>query len=125
MRPWANGTAAPIITQPGGELKDVVMRLSPPCIVRGRVIDQAGKPVRKREVQAASFAKTDNRYYVPTCRTDGNGNFELKFVSPGKNYVQVAPFWLDPAQAPEGTSQVVEADPENPVGNVCLRAASN
>lgn len=124
-RMWANGTAAPITTQPGGELDDVVMRLSTPCIVRGSVIDQAGEPVRKREVRATTFAKTDNRYYVPTCRTDDNGDFELKFVSPGKSYVQVAPFWLDPAHAPAGTSQVVEADPESPVANVRLRAAQN
>ena len=35
---------------------------------------------------------------------DKDGNFELKFMRPGEQYIQVAPFNFDPAQAPAGTT---------------------
>ena len=51
----------------------------------------------------------DNRYYVPTTETAEDGTFELGHVRPGETLVQVAPFWLDPTDAPPGTSRTVPA----------------
>ena len=59
------------------------------------------------EVRAAAVDKRDNRYYVPTTRTDENGNYELRFISPGEQHIQVEPFWLQADQAPKGSTQVV------------------
>ena len=42
----------------------------------------------------------DNRYYVPSTKTDEQGNYELKFIRPGEHRIQAEPFWLDAEQAP-------------------------
>ena len=96
------------------------IRLQRPCVIRGKAVDDTGNPLVDREVRAAAKAQNDNRYYVPTTRTDAEGNFELKFVAPGEHYVQAAPFWLDPAEAPEGSTQVVVAAVDAPVEGVTL-----
>lgn len=124
-RTWANGVMAPITTQPGEIVEGAEIRLQPPCVIRGKVVDNAGNPVAGREVRAASTEKHDNRYYLPRSKTDGNGAFEIRFVAPGEHFVQAKPFWLDPAEAPEGTSQTVVASPESPVESVELRVAED
>jgi protocatechuate 3,4-dioxygenase beta subunit len=119
-RTWANGVMDPITTQPGDVIERVEIRLQRPCVIRGKAVDDAGNPLVDREVRAAAKAQNDNRYYVATTRADAEGNFELKFVAPGEHYVQVAPFWLDPAKAPEGSSQLVVAAVDTPVKGVSL-----
>ena len=121
-RQWANGVMDPITTQPGDVFEDVVIHLRPPCIVRGVAVDDTGAPVASREVRATACDKTDNRYYVPTTRTDDEGRFKLQFVAPGTHFIQVAPFWLDPGEAPDGTSQIVETSSDLPVEGVSLVA---
>jgi hypothetical protein len=107
-RNWANGTGEPFTTKPGDRLQGLELRLTRPSTVRGRVISVGGKPLAGKEVRAADFDKRDNRYYHPTTKTDNQGRFELKFVGPGKHYIQCEPFWLDASQAPPGTTTVVE-----------------
>ncbi len=119
-RTWANGVMDPISTRPGDVMENVEIRLQHPCVIRGKAVDDAGNPLVDREVRAAAKAQNDNRYYVPTTRTDAEGNFELKFVAPGEHYVQAAPFWLDPTEAPEGSTQVVAAAVDAPVKGVTL-----
>jgi hypothetical protein len=109
-RRWANGVLPPIRTKPGQELRNVTLDLTRPATVRGRVTDAAGQPVARRQVRAAAADKRENRYYDPTTETDDDGYFELRFVRPGKQLIQVAPFWLDPEEAPAGTSQTVNVD---------------
>jgi len=92
-RKWANGVLDPIQTKPGDELKDIVIKLTRPAVVRGQVKDVSGGPAADREVRASAADKLENRYYDPTTRTDKNGNFELRFVRAGRQYIQVAPFW--------------------------------
>lgn len=121
-RNWANGVMDPITTQPGDVLEGVKMQLRRPCEVRGQALDEQGEPVVDREVRACAFELNDNRYYVPTTRTDSEGHFDLKYVAPGKHYVQVAPFWLKPNEALEGTSQVVEVTHGKPAEGISLTA---
>jgi beta-lactamase regulating signal transducer with metallopeptidase domain/protocatechuate 3,4-dioxygenase beta subunit len=109
-RRWANGVLDPIRTRPGQVLDGVTLRLERPATVRGRVRDASGRPVARREVRACGADQLDNRYYVPTVETDAEGRFELKFVRPGENFVQAAPFWLDPRGAPGGTSETVTVE---------------
>ena len=108
-RTWANGASATMMTRPGQMKKDFDLKLNRPATVTGRVVDAKGKPVAGREVQSAPTALDENRYYVPTTKTDKDGKYTLKFVRPGENFVQVAPFWLLAKDAPLGTAKVVTA----------------
>lgn len=122
-RKWANGVLEPVKTMPGQEIGGVEIRLTRPAVVKGVVVDAAGKPVAGREVRASAHDRRENRYYDPTTETDTQGRFELRFVRPGKQYIQVAPFWLQAEEAPQGTSQIVTAEEGKPVEDVKLIAA--
>jgi hypothetical protein len=105
-RHWANGVREPMRTTPGQVIENYDLQLTKPGVVRGRVTLD-GKPVANREVRTHAFDKWENRYYDPTTRTDKNGNFELRYVRPGKHYLQVEPFWLSAESAPSG-SKIIE-----------------
>ena len=99
-RKWANGVLPPIQTKPGDELKNVVIKLTRPATVRGHVKDETGKALAHREVRASAADKLENRYYDPTTTTDKNGDFELRFIRPGDQFIQAAPFFW--CNVPEG-----------------------
>jgi beta-lactamase regulating signal transducer with metallopeptidase domain/protocatechuate 3,4-dioxygenase beta subunit len=124
-RKWANGVLPPIRTKPGQELDDITMTLTRPAVVRGRVLDADGNPVANREVRAVASDLLENRYYDPTVRTDKDGNFALKYVRPGQQIIQVAPFWLTPAEAPVGSSQTVTLIEGQVLENVSLTGSAN
>jgi protocatechuate 3,4-dioxygenase beta subunit/beta-lactamase regulating signal transducer with metallopeptidase domain len=107
-RKWANGAGAPFTTKPGDHINNVELRLTRPATVRGIVKTTDGKPAVGIDVRATDVNNRDNRYYHPTTKTDKQGRFELKFVSPGKHFIQSAPFWLQSDQAPGRTSALVE-----------------
>jgi protocatechuate 3,4-dioxygenase beta subunit len=109
-RTWANGVGEPITTKPGDKIDNITLNLQRPAIIKGRVLTPGGEPVADKEVRAMMNDGLDHRYYVPTVRTDKDGNYELKFVRAGAALVQVEPFWLDANAAPKGTSQTVTAD---------------
>ena len=109
-RNWGNGVAEPFHTEPGEELSGVELWLTEPATVRGSVVDKSGEPIIGRKVRAHAFDKLGNRYYDPTTETDTEGNFELKFIRPGKHYIQVYPFWLTAEDATDGTSQEIEVE---------------
>jgi protocatechuate 3,4-dioxygenase beta subunit len=121
-RNWANGVMQPIQTEPGEELNDIELWLSEPVTVRGRVKDRAGQPVIGRKVRSSAFDKLGNRYYDPTAETDEDGYFELKFIRPGKHYIQVAPFWLSAEDAPQGTSLIVTLEASQTIDGIELVA---
>jgi len=99
-RTWANGVLPPIRTKPGEEINDVVLTLTRPAVVRGKVVDKQGKPLPYCEVRAHAVDNLENRYYDPTTKTNQDGAFELKFVRPGEHLIQAAPFWLRAEEAP-------------------------
>lgn len=110
-RDWANGVIKPFRTEPGGRLEGIDIRLTRPATVRGRVVDRDGKPVADRQVRASAADLLENRYYDPTTTTDADGRFELKFIRPGEQHIQVYPFWLFADMAPELTSRAVTLEP--------------
>ena len=119
-RKWSNGVTEPFRTEPGEELTGVELWLTEPGMVRGSVVNKSGEPIIGRKVRAHAFDKLGNRYYDPTTETDTDGNFELKFIRPGKHYIQAYPFWLTAEQAPEGASQVIEVKAGEIVENIEL-----
>lgn len=120
-RKWANGVSAPMQTRPGQVVEGLNLQLTDPVTVRGRVLS-GGKPAANREVRAHSALRDENRYYDPTTKTDSDGKFELRFVRPGKHYIQAEPFWLDATQAKNG-SALVDLKPGEVLENLELRAA--
>lgn len=107
-RNWANGVTETFETKPGEAVADLDIRLTRPATVRGRVVDAQGKPVARRQVRASDAELRENRYYDPTTETDDEGKFELKFIRPGQQYIQVAPFWLRNTEAPAKTTHYVD-----------------
>jgi hypothetical protein len=107
-RNWAAAVSVPFQTEPNQKVENMDFKLKRPAIIKGTVIgsgDLSGKQVR-----AVNTDMRDNRYYVPATRTKKDGSFELKFVRPGETLVQVEPFWLDPREAPEASTQKVNVE---------------
>ena len=119
-RNWANGVLAPIKTRPGQQIEDVVLTLTRPGMVRGKVVDGEGKPLAHCDVRAHAADKLENRYYDPTTKTDRDGRFELKFVRPGEQFIQAAPFWLQAEQAPAASTKRLTVASGQTVDDVVL-----
>ena len=124
-RTWGNGVLDPFRTSPGMVLQDVNLRLTRPAIVTGRVVDMlTGAPIANREVRASSTDKLENRYYVPSTRTDADGNFVLRGIRPAEQFIQASPFWLNAADAPAGTSLTVTLTPGENRDGVVLKSSA-
>ena len=106
-RTWANGVLDPIQTRPGQTIGGVTITLTRPATVTGVVIDKNGKELPNIEVQASDVDCLENRYYVPKVRSDASGRFSLKYIRPGKHYIQAAPFYGIPKQAPKESISIV------------------
>jgi hypothetical protein len=102
-RTWANGVLPPVKTTPGQMIDGVMLKRTRPAVVRGKVVDAAGRPrgagARRRHVGEPLLH--------PTATTRADGTFELKFVRPAEPWVQVASFWLRGPDAPPGTSRTL------------------
>ncbi|MFL5327503.1 MAG: carboxypeptidase regulatory-like domain-containing protein [Gemmataceae bacterium] len=120
-RTWANGHLPPIRTTPGQVIEGVTLKLNEGAIVRGKVVDKQGRPVIGREVRAQAADKLENRYYDPTTTTKSDGTFELKFIRPTSQWIQVAPFWLIGSDAPPESSRTLTLK-EGEVVNVIFTA---
>ena len=121
-RKWANGSGEPLRTVPGQRIENVELKLIRPGTIRGRVTDKAGQPRAHVQVRAAAVDKHDNRYYHPTTTTDDAGRYELRFVAPGEQHIQIEPFWLSADEAPADTTRVVTVKSDAAVDNVDFAA---
>ncbi len=72
----------------------MVLQLSRPARVRGRVTDASGNPVAGHQVRASALDALENFYYDPIVETGADGTYEFKFLRPGEQYIQIAPFTL-------------------------------
>jgi protocatechuate 3,4-dioxygenase beta subunit len=109
-RKWGNGVGEPFTANPGDKIENVTLKLTNPGSVKGKVVNGAGDPAVGVEVRAMMTDGRDNRYYVPTTKTDKDGKFELKHIRPGEAMIQAEPFWLDPKQAPAGATNIMEIE---------------
>lgn len=119
-RNWANGVSNIFQTKPGQVIENLDLKLTKPALVRGKVTS-FGNPVANREVRSHDFEKRENRYYDPTVKTKADGTFELKFVRPGKHYVQAAPFSLDASNAEQKWSVIVEVEAGDVIEDIELQ----
>jgi len=67
---------------PGQTLEGVELRLRNPCRVRGRVLDEEGRPLAGAEVRASSLPYLDLRAV-----SDTHGRFELVRLPPGRHWI--------------------------------------
>ncbi len=109
-RQWANGVTTPLRTKPGYNVKGLKLKLSRPSVVRGKVTLPGGEPAAGLEVRAHAADLRENRYYDPTTKSGDDGTFELRFVRPGKQYIQVEPFYLAAGAAPRPSTKLVELE---------------
>lgn len=121
-RKWANGVGEVIQTKPGDKLSDVVLKLTRPCVVRGKVIDAQGRPMANQTVKSQPADWMENRYYDPETKTNEQGEFELKFVRPGEQFVQIGPMSRSPGMESDHSLSVMQvtADPDRPVEQIVL-----
>ncbi|MDB4766324.1 M56 family metallopeptidase [bacterium] len=117
-RNWANGFSDPIQTKPGQVVKDFDLTLTRGGTVKGKITN----PRPGLQVRAITSTMRGNRYYTPTAEVAADGSFEIKFVSPGKNFVQVDTLWMAPEHAPEGMSVIAEIAEEQTVKDIELTA---
>jgi hypothetical protein len=126
-RKWANGVGEPFQSKPGDKVENVTLTLTKGATVKGRVVDASGEPAADKEVRAVSTDGLDNRYYVPSTRTDKDGNYELKFVRPAEMMIQVEPFWLSAGEAPGESTQTVtfQAGETQEIGDLKTKPVDN
>ncbi|HEY4311449.1 MAG TPA: carboxypeptidase-like regulatory domain-containing protein [Pirellulales bacterium] len=100
QRTWANGVLPPVSTKPGAELNDVQLQLTRPGTIRGKVVDENGKPIPLCNIEAHATDGLENRMFVPTTTASEDGTFELKCVRATTQKVRArwrAGEWFDEA----------------------------
>jgi hypothetical protein len=100
----------------------VILKLTRPAVVRGKVVDEKGRPVADRVVQMQAVDRLENRYYDPTTTTKADGTFELKYIRPGKQRLQLGLNFVDGTPLPPGMAQTLNLKEEEVVENVILEA---
>jgi hypothetical protein len=80
--------------EPGQELKDIVLKLSPVGLVSGRVFDEDGDPVSNVTVDCMGFLYLDGVRRLDTrgrATTNDAGDFRLSISTAGKCEIRVTP----------------------------------
>ena len=95
---------------PGQEVKDVVVRLIPGAVLRGRVTDEDGDPVAQVQVEVLHTKKSgppgqdprqaEMQLHAGSGNTDDQGEFRVFSLSPGRYYVKVIPPMEGPSVRP-------------------------
>lgn len=109
-RTWANGVGPMIETTAGQEIDNVELHLSRPGTIRGRLVDKTGKPVARAPVHSIDVDGREGVYHHPIGRSDSEGNFEIRFVRPGRHRVYRG--------RPNGTPATAINDPAVPIVEV-------
>lgn len=114
------------------ELPDVQLIVAPGPLVRGRVVDEAGVPVRRFQLSGLFFASNDGAFELQLERV---GAVELLLSAPGSARI-VTPIQATPGSVqelgtivlPRGTllpGVVVDADTGQPIGSAVVSEANS
>lgn len=127
FRKFANGFTEPMSITPGKNVSDLTIKLTPPATIKGKVVDASGNPKPNASVRVLANGDADSRYVAPNAKSDKDGNFVLKFVSPGEMNVQVEPFWSkSPAYQDSNPPQIdqthVTVEPGQTIEDVSVTA---
>jgi hypothetical protein len=119
-RNWANGVLPPINTQPGQVIKDVVLKLNRPAVVRGTLLNTKGEPVSNLQVRIERPDLLENRYYVPFTQTKADGTFELNYLRAGEQSVIVNPIAFKNYTGPDSSVKKVTLKEGEKIENIIL-----
>jgi carboxypeptidase family protein len=82
-----------IVTGPGRDTENIVLRLPPPAIISGKVVDDAGEPVGQALVDLFGFRIVDGRRQLikdAFKRTDDTGEYRFSALPPGTYFLVVS-----------------------------------
>jgi hypothetical protein len=108
------GIQATYTLAPGQETNDLVVRLTPGAVLRGRVTDEDGDPVARAQIQVLHARKSPRLGTGPMSEVSGGGStddlgeFRVFSLEPGHYYVKVIPTEMEnlgqrPASTPQTT----------------------
>lgn len=83
-------SGAPIVLSEGAEIRNLEIKLVPQGIIRGRVTDQDGEPVRHGRVRLLNVVYSRGRTFLATrvlTTTNSLGNFVITPIPPGRYYL--------------------------------------
>lgn len=112
-----------IVTGAGIDTENLVLRLSPEAVIAGRVIDEAGEPVRPAIVmlyRSDHSQGADQIHMFRSTQTNDLGQYELTSLSPGTYFLSVRaepwyavhpPSSTDPAQSGRNSGTHTNVDP--------------
>jgi hypothetical protein len=89
----AGGWSGAIIAGPGQDTESIVLRLSPPGIISGKVVDDAGEPVAQGLVELLGSRIIDGRRQLTKDsfkRTDDTGEYRFSSLPAGSYYLVVS-----------------------------------
>jgi protocatechuate 3,4-dioxygenase beta subunit len=92
----------------GGEVANVVIRMTPQGIISGRVVDEDGEPVEGAFVQVSNQQYMGGRrrlMMLGSNQTNDRGEFRINNISPGRYYVAVQLLRQSFAAPPTTTNQ--------------------
>jgi hypothetical protein len=87
---WSGAGA--VVTGPGQATESIVLRLPPPAIISGKVVDDAGEPIAQALVDLLSSRIVDGRRQVSedsSKRTDDTGEYRFSALPAGTYYLTV------------------------------------
>jgi hypothetical protein len=87
------GLSSAIVTGPGQHSDAIIFPLSPPCVISGKVVDDAGEPVAKATVQLIGSTIVSGRRRLATTavrQTDHTGGYRFGSLPPGTYYMAVS-----------------------------------
>ena len=71
--------------KPGETVDNIELRFTRPGTIRGRLVDKSGQPIVRAAVYSIATDHRDDTDHHPTARSDGQGQFELRFVRRGRH----------------------------------------
>ena len=84
---WACAVSPLLETRPGQTIENLELHFSRPATIRGRLVDKSGTPLVRAAVYSIAVDHRDGRHDNPVGRSDASGNFEIRFVRPGRHYL--------------------------------------
>jgi Carboxypeptidase regulatory-like domain len=90
---WHEGFSTAIVTGAGVETENLVLRLIPLGMIAGKIVDEAGEPVRNADVRLSMRRLRLGEDRVMTrgfARTDDEGKYEFADLIPGQYFVSAA-----------------------------------
>jgi len=117
-RNWANGVSETFQTKPGQIISNLDIHLTRPATVSGRVVDVLKRPRANVAVRAVAVDCRDHRYYLPTTKTDEQGNYQLQYIHPGEHVIQVGPLWSPAQDVPNEITKNVMVEAEEVIMDV-------